>query len=91
MREDDELGRLCASARRQHERSLQNRRWPRIQYYRRQHRRNNGRASKRVSIIEWDSVEQSQAFLNSTAYKSMAPQQEKAIRFTRAYIVEATQ
>jgi uncharacterized protein (DUF1330 family) len=50
-----------------------------------------GEAPKRVSIIEWDSVEQAQAFLNSTAYKSIAPQQEKAIRFTRAYIVEATQ
>ena len=50
-----------------------------------------GEPPKRVSIIEWDSVEQAQAFLNSTAYKSLAPQQEKAIRFTRAYIVEATQ
>jgi len=50
-----------------------------------------GEAPKRVSLIEWDSVEQAQAFLNSSAFKSIAPQQEKAVRFTHAYIVEATQ
>jgi uncharacterized protein (DUF1330 family) len=50
-----------------------------------------GEPPKRVSVIEWDSVEQVQAFLNSTAYKGTAPLQEKALRFTRGYIVEATQ
>ena len=44
-----------------------------------------------VTIFEWDSVEQAQSFLNSPAYTSLRPQQEKADRFTRAYIVEATQ
>jgi uncharacterized protein (DUF1330 family) len=50
-----------------------------------------GEPPKNMSIIEWDSVEQAQTFLNSPAYTNTLPQQEKAERFTRAYIVEATQ
>jgi uncharacterized protein (DUF1330 family) len=49
-----------------------------------------GEAPKRVSIIEWDSLEQAQAFLDSAAYKNLAPQQNRAEKFTRAYLVEAT-
>jgi uncharacterized protein (DUF1330 family) len=48
-----------------------------------------GEVPKRVSIIEWDSLEQAQAFLDSAAYKNLAPQQNKAVKFTRAYLVEA--
>lgn len=44
---------------------------------------------KRVSIIEWDSVEQVQAFANSAAWKNLAPLREKAYKSTRAYTVEA--
>jgi uncharacterized protein (DUF1330 family) len=50
-----------------------------------------GDAPKRLTIIEWDSVEQAQSFINSPAYTNLAPQRDKAERFTRAYIVEATQ
>jgi uncharacterized protein (DUF1330 family) len=46
-------------------------------------------APKRVSIIEWDSLEQAQAFPVSAVYKNLAPQQSKAETFTRAYLVEA--
>jgi uncharacterized protein (DUF1330 family) len=50
-----------------------------------------GEAPKRVTIIEWDSVEQAQTFINSPAYTNLKPQRDKAERFTRGYIVEATQ
>jgi uncharacterized protein (DUF1330 family) len=50
-----------------------------------------GEAPKRVAIVEWDSVEQAQAFFNSPAWTSLAPQRAKAGRNTRGYLVEATQ
>jgi uncharacterized protein (DUF1330 family) len=50
-----------------------------------------GDAPKRLTIIEWDSAEQAQSFINSPGYTNLAPQRDKAERFTRAYIVEATQ
>jgi uncharacterized protein (DUF1330 family) len=50
-----------------------------------------GDAPKRLTIIEWDSVEQAQSFINSPGYTNLTPQRDKAERFTRAYIVEATQ
>jgi uncharacterized protein (DUF1330 family) len=49
-----------------------------------------GEAPKRVAIIEWDSLEQAQAFFGSAAFRNLAPQRDKAIRFLRAYAVEAT-
>jgi uncharacterized protein (DUF1330 family) len=49
-----------------------------------------GEPPKRVAIIEWDSLEQVQAFLSSTAYKNTWPQRDKAEKFTRSYLVEAT-
>jgi uncharacterized protein (DUF1330 family) len=50
-----------------------------------------GDAPKQLTIIEWDSVEQAQSFINSPSYTNLAPQRDKAERFTRAYIVEAAQ
>jgi|SRR5579864_8434248 len=49
-----------------------------------------GDPPKRVAIIEWDSLEQAQAFVNSAAYKNIAPQRDKAEKIVRAYVVEAT-
>jgi uncharacterized protein (DUF1330 family) len=43
----------------------------------------------RVAINEWDSLEQAQAFYNSTAYKDIAPQRDKAQKIIRLYAVEA--
>jgi uncharacterized protein (DUF1330 family) len=48
-----------------------------------------GAAPKRVGIIEWDSLEQAQAYFNSKAYKDLAPQRDKAIMTIRLFIVEA--
>src|ERR1700692_4863863 len=49
-----------------------------------------GASPKHVSLIEWDSVERAQAFLDSEAYKNTWPQRDRAEKFTRAYLVEAT-
>jgi len=49
-----------------------------------------GESPRRVAIIEWDSLEQVQAFLNSAAWKNLAPQREKAQKFIRSYAIEAT-
>jgi uncharacterized protein (DUF1330 family) len=49
-----------------------------------------GAPPKHVSLIEWDSTERAQAFLNSEAYKNTWPQRDKAEKFTRTYLVEAT-
>ena len=46
-------------------------------------------APKRVSISEWDSLEQAQAWQNSEARKNLEPQRGKAIKITRQYIVES--
>ena len=46
-------------------------------------------APKRVAITEWDSLEQAQAFYNSKAWKDLAPQQSKAVKTIRRYVVEA--
>jgi uncharacterized protein (DUF1330 family) len=46
-------------------------------------------APMRVAITEWDSLEQAQAFYNSTAWKSLAPQRDKAAKTIRRYTVEA--
>jgi hypothetical protein len=43
-----------------------------------------------VGIIEWDSLEQAQAFVNSTAFTNLAPQRNKAEKYIRQFAVEAT-
>jgi uncharacterized protein (DUF1330 family) len=48
-----------------------------------------GEPPKRVAITEWDSLEQAEAFVNSAAYKSLAPERAKAAKI-REYAVEAT-
>jgi uncharacterized protein (DUF1330 family) len=48
-----------------------------------------GTAPKRVSISEWDSMEMAQAWQNSDARKNLRPQQSKAIKIIRQYIVES--
>jgi uncharacterized protein (DUF1330 family) len=48
-----------------------------------------GTAPKRVSISEWDSLEQAQAWESSEARKNLAPQRDKAIKIIRQYVVEA--
>jgi uncharacterized protein (DUF1330 family) len=49
-----------------------------------------GEAPRRVGIIEWDSLEQAQAFVNSAAFSNLAPQRNKAEKYIRQYAVEAT-
>ncbi|MFZ3376696.1 MAG: DUF1330 domain-containing protein [Chthoniobacterales bacterium] len=48
-----------------------------------------GTAPKRVSISEWDSLQQAQTWQNSEARKNLAPQRDKAIKIIRQYVVEA--
>jgi uncharacterized protein (DUF1330 family) len=50
---------------------------------------NVGAAPKRVSISEWDSMEQAQAWEKSEARKNLGPQRDKAIKIIRQYIVES--
>ena len=47
-----------------------------------------GDAPKRIAISEWDSLEKAQAFINSDAYKNLAPQRDKAVKTIRSYAVE---
>jgi uncharacterized protein (DUF1330 family) len=48
-----------------------------------------GQPPKRVAIIEWDSPQQAQTYLDSTAWKNLTPQRDKAEKITRSYVVEA--
>jgi len=48
-----------------------------------------GEPPQRVVIIEWDSTEHAQAYVNSAAWKNLAPQRDKAQKITRSYVVEA--
>ena len=48
-----------------------------------------GDPPKVVAISEWDSIEQVQAYRNSTTFKNLAPQRDKAQKQTRSYAVEA--
>jgi uncharacterized protein (DUF1330 family) len=48
-----------------------------------------GTAPQRVGISEWDSLEQAQAWFNSSARKDLEPQRNKAIKIIRQYVVEA--
>ena len=43
---------------------------------------------KRVGIVEWDSLEQAEAFYKSKAYNDLAPQRDKAQKVIRRYAVE---
>ena len=45
-------------------------------------------APKRVSIIEWDSLEHALAFYKSKAWNDLAPRLDKATKTTRRYAVE---
>lgn len=47
-----------------------------------------GDPPKRVGISEWDSLEKAQEYRNSAAYKSLAPQRDKALKIIRAYAIE---
>jgi uncharacterized protein (DUF1330 family) len=48
-----------------------------------------GAAPKRVVILEWNSLEQGQAFYNSSAWNDLAAQRDKAFKTIRQYTVEA--
>ena len=48
-----------------------------------------GTPPKRVTITEWNSLEQLQAYRDSAARKNLAPQRDKAIKIIRSYAVEA--
>jgi uncharacterized protein (DUF1330 family) len=48
-----------------------------------------GEPPKRVAIIEWDSPEQAQTYVDSAAWKNLAPQRDKAEKITRSYVVQA--
>jgi uncharacterized protein (DUF1330 family) len=50
---------------------------------------NGPAAPQRVAIIEWDSLEQAQAFYKSKAWNDLAPQLDKGVRTIRRYVVEA--
>jgi uncharacterized protein (DUF1330 family) len=43
---------------------------------------------KRVGIVEWDSLEQAEAFYKSKAFNDLAPQRDKAQKVIRRYAVE---
>ena len=47
-----------------------------------------GEPPKRIAISEWESLEKAQAFVNSAAFKSLAPQRDKAVKTIRSYAVE---
>ena len=47
-----------------------------------------GEVPKRVGVSEWPSVEKVKAWLDSPERKAVAPQRDKAIKFSRQYIVE---
>jgi uncharacterized protein (DUF1330 family) len=47
-----------------------------------------GEPPKRIAISEWESLEKAQAFINSTAFKNLAPQRDKAVKTIRSYAIE---
>ena len=47
-----------------------------------------GNAPKRVGITEYSSAEKARAWVDSPERKALAPSRDKAINFTRQYIVE---
>jgi uncharacterized protein (DUF1330 family) len=47
-------------------------------------------APQRVALVEWDSLEQAQAFYKSKVWKNdLAPQLDKGVKIIRRYAVEA--
>jgi uncharacterized protein (DUF1330 family) len=48
-----------------------------------------GEPPKRVAVSEWESLEKVQAFVNSDAFKKLAPQRDKAAKSIRSYAVES--
>jgi uncharacterized protein (DUF1330 family) len=48
-----------------------------------------GTAPKRVAIVEWDSLEQAEAFYKSKAWNDLAAERDKAVKQVRRYSVEA--
>jgi uncharacterized protein (DUF1330 family) len=47
-----------------------------------------GGPPKRVGVTEFESLNKAEAWINSPERKALAPQREKAVKFTRQYIVE---
>jgi uncharacterized protein (DUF1330 family) len=47
-----------------------------------------GPAPKSVAIVEWDSLDDAEAFYKSKAWADLAPARDKAIKVTRRYAVE---
>jgi uncharacterized protein (DUF1330 family) len=47
-----------------------------------------GEPPKRIAISEWESLEKAQAFINSAAFKNLAPQRDKAAKTIRSYAIE---
>jgi uncharacterized protein (DUF1330 family) len=47
-----------------------------------------GDAPQRVGVTEFPSLEKAQAWLDSKERKDLAPQRDKAIKFTQQYVVE---
>src|SRR6516225_7645739 len=47
-----------------------------------------GEAPKRVAITEWSNLDKAQAFYNSSDWKRLAPQRDKAQKIIRQYAVE---
>jgi uncharacterized protein (DUF1330 family) len=50
-----------------------------------------GEAPKGVTLTEWDTVEQVQAFLKAPDYVKLRPEQDKGRKTIRSFIVEAGQ
>jgi uncharacterized protein (DUF1330 family) len=48
-----------------------------------------GVAPKAVIIIQWDSLEKAEGYLNSPLYKETEPQRAKAFKTSRSFLVEA--
>jgi len=47
-----------------------------------------GAAPKIAAMVEWDSVEDAQAFYKSKVWTDLAPQRDKAYKLIRRYVVE---
>jgi uncharacterized protein (DUF1330 family) len=45
-------------------------------------------APKSVAIVEWDSLDDAQAFYKSKAWEDLAPERDKAQKTIRRYVVE---
>jgi uncharacterized protein (DUF1330 family) len=50
-----------------------------------------GEPAKAITLWGFGSLEQAEAYMKSPAWDNRRPQLEKALKFTRSYIVEATQ